>query len=135
VRIGIPLIALGLAAGLAATGCRPPAAPAEAAPDVSLTWRVTPDPPAAGPVRLSLALTDAATGRPVPGAAVRIEGNMSHAGMRPVVGTAREVSPGTYEATLELTMAGDWFLLVDAELPGGRTLDRQMSLPGVRPRS
>lgn len=132
-RIGISLLicGLGLSACLAAAGCRPPAA---SAPQIRLDWRVTPDPPSAGPVRISLTLTDEATGRPVPGAEVRLEGNMSHPGMRPVFGTAREVSPGTYEAHLELTMGGDWFLLVDATLPDGGTLHRQIGLPGVRTR-
>jgi sensor domain CHASE-containing protein len=54
--------------------------------------------------------------------------------MRPVFASAREVSPGTYEAPLELTMGGDWFLLVDARLPDGGTLHRQVDLPGVRSR-
>jgi hypothetical protein len=44
------------------------------------------------------------------------------------------VSPGTYEAPLELTMGGDWFLLIDATLPDGGSFHRQMDLPGVRPR-
>jgi hypothetical protein len=65
---------------------------------------------------------------------MRLEGNMSHPGMRPVFGTAREVAPGTYEAPLELPMGGDWFLLVDATLPDGGTLHRQVDLPGVRTR-
>lgn len=131
-RIGVSQLIcclLGLAACLAS--CRPADAPAAAAPVVTLDWTITPDPPAAGPVRLSLTLTDA-SGQPVPGAEVRLEGNMSHPGMRPVFASAREVSPGTYEAPLELTMGGDWFLLVDARLPDGGTLHRQVDLPGVR---
>jgi hypothetical protein len=128
----------GLAACLALPGCAPGpldgAAPAASASNVSLDLRIFPDPPVAGPVRVSLVLADGATGRPVQGAAVRLEGNMSHAGMRPVFAAAREVAPGTYEAPLELTMGGDWFLLVDATLPDGGTLHRQLDLPGVRPR-
>jgi hypothetical protein len=125
---------LGLGACLVPVGCRPAAAPAASASNVSLDWRIFPDPPVAGPVRVSLVMVDGATGRPLRGAAVRLEGNMSHAGMRPVFGTAREVAPGTYEAPLELTMGGDWFLLIDAKLPEGGTLRRQVDLPGVRPR-
>jgi hypothetical protein len=59
---------------------------------------------------------------------------MSHPGMKPVLATAREVAPGQYEAALELTMAGDWYLLVEARLRDGRTLHRQIDLRGVRPR-
>jgi hypothetical protein len=137
VRLGLSLTfcgLFGLGACLAAVGCAPAAAPAAATRNVSLDWRIFPDPPVAGPVRVSLVLVDGATGHPVRGAAVRLEGNMSHAGMRPVFGAAREVSPGTYEAPLELTMGGDWFLLIDATLPEGGTVRRQLDLPGVRPR-
>ena len=125
---------LGLAACLATAGCGPASAPTDSAPNVSLDWRIFPDPPTVGPARVSLVMVDGATGKPVRGAAVRIEGNMSHAGMKPVFGTAREVAPGTYEAPLELTMGGDWFLLLDATLPEGGTLRRQLDLPGVRSR-
>ena len=137
-RIGSSLVVrgfLGIAACLALGGCQPAAAPAASAPNVSLDWKIAPDPPAAGPVRFSLILTDKATGQPLPGAAVRLEGNMSHPGMQPVFGAAHEVSPGVYEAPLELTMGGDWFFLVDARFPNGATLHRQVDLPGVRSRS
>ena len=125
---------LGLAGGLSIGGCGPADAPAASVSNVSLDWRVFPDPPAAGPARIVLVLTDGSNGRPVRGAAVEIEGNMSHAGMRPVFASAREVAPGTYEAPLELTMGGDWFLLIDAKLADGGTFNRQVDLPGVRPR-
>lgn len=122
---------LALAACLIAAGCQP-AAPES--PEVEVGWSVAPNPPVAGPVRLTLTLADAGTRQPVAGAAVRLEANMSHPGMRPVFGTAREVAPGRYEAPLDLTMGGDWFFLIDATLPGGGTLKRQVDLPGVRPR-
>ena len=133
-RNAISLLLCGLAACLAWGGCAPAAAPASSSSNVSLDWRVFPDPPVAGPVRVSLVLVDSTTGRPVKGAAVRLEGNMSHPGMQPVLASAREVSPGTYEAPLELTMGGDWFLLIDAKLPEGGALHRQLDLPGVRSR-
>lgn len=131
-RIGFSLLICSLL-GLALASCRPADAPAASASGVTLDWSITPDPPKMGPVRVSLTLADP-EGRPVPGAEVRLEGNMSHPGMRPVFGTAREVAPGRYEAPLELTMGGDWFLLIDARLPDGATLRRQVDLPGVRSR-
>lgn len=120
------------AACLLLAGCPPPSA--DSAPDESLSidWDVTPDPPSAGPSTVRFALTDAATGRLLQGAKVKLEGNMSHAGMKPVFGTAREVAPGRYEAPLELSMGGDWILLFEATLSDGRTLRRQVPLPGVR---
>lgn len=114
-------------------GCQPADAPAASSPEIELDWSITPNPPVAGPARLSLTLTDTSR-QPVRGAAVRIEGNMSHPGMQPVFGEAREAAPGTYEASLDLTMGGDWFFLVDVRLSDGGTLRRQIDLPGVRSR-
>ncbi|HEV8577932.1 MAG TPA: FixH family protein [Thermoanaerobaculia bacterium] len=123
-------ILLGAAAACLAAGCRPP----EEAPEIDLSWTVAPHPPMAGPATFSLTLTDATTGKPLSGAAVRLEADMSHAGMEPVFAAAREVGPGLYEAPLELTMAGDWLVLVDATLRDGRTLQRRLELRGVRAR-
>jgi len=59
---------------------------------------------------------------------------MSHAGMQPVFADAREVEAGRYQASLELTMGGDWFIIVSGTLPDGRKLEHQAPLPGVRSR-
>ena len=56
---------------------------------------------------------------------------MSHAGMVPVFADARETEPGRYQSTVELTMAGDWFILVHITLTDGRKLDRQFEIKGV----
>jgi YtkA-like len=121
-----------LLAGLA--GCQPPggrAAHPGGSETVELSWSLAPQPPTAGPVRLSLTLTEKATAEPVTGATVRLEANMSHPGMRPVFGAAGEVAPGRYVAPFELTMAGDWFLLIDVSLRDGRTLRWQVELPPI----
>jgi hypothetical protein len=129
---GLAPLALALVLGLA--GCRPAGEPAGSDATLSLHWQVTPDPPVAGPLRIALELSDQGTQRmPLSGAVVRIEGNMSHPGMEPVLAAAREVAPGRYEAPLTLTMAGDWIFFVDAVLPDGRKLHRQIDFPGVRP--
>ena len=47
---------------------------------------------------------------------------MSHPGMKPVSEHRPGGGAGRYEAAVELTMAGDWFLLIDATLRDGRTL-------------
>jgi hypothetical protein len=83
-----------------------------------------------GPATLSLSLAEGA--RPVEEAEVKIEGNMAHPGMAPVLAEAREVSPGRYESTLQLTMAGDWIVLVDARLRDGRAVHRELQVRGVR---
>lgn len=77
-------------------------------------------------------MTDAA-GAPVSGGTLRLEGNMSHPGMRPSFADCREAEPGRYRGSLDLTMAGDWLVQVDASFPGGRRARRTFPLPGVRP--
>ncbi|HSG38870.1 MAG TPA: FixH family protein [Thermoanaerobaculia bacterium] len=123
------LFALWLAVLIA--GCQPPG---QTNPEITLDWSVRPDPPLTGPATVSLTMADAKTGRPVEDAEVRLEGNMSHPGMKPVFSAAREVAPGRYEAPIEFTMGGDWFILIDATLRDGRTLQRQMDVTGVRSR-
>jgi hypothetical protein len=110
-------------------GCQPPA---QSTSGIKLEWSVKPDPPRVGPATVSLSLADEKTGRAVEGAELRLEGNMSHPGMKPVFGAAGEVAPGRYEAPLEFTMGGDWFILVDATLRDGRKLQKQVDVPGVR---
>jgi hypothetical protein len=122
----------GLAAALLLllAACRHPAGGGRGAA-LELAWKVTPAPPRVGRAELALSLTDKATGRPAAGARVRVEADMSHPGMQPVIADAREVGPGRYAAPLSFTMAGDWSLEVAAELPDGRTWKRQLALPGV----
>jgi hypothetical protein len=108
-----------------------PAGEQEAA-ELVLELTIAPSPPRVGMANVELTLADASA-TAVEGATVRIEGNMNHAGMVPVFADAHEVAPGRYEAELELTMGGDWILLVEAELPDGRSQRWQEALPGVRP--
>ena len=45
--------------------------------------------------------------------------------------TCSETAPGRYQADLEFTMGGDWFILVRAELLDGRSMERKIDVPGV----
>ena len=98
--------------------------------DIGFELRIEPTPPARGEADLSLHLTG--PDGPIEGARVEVEGNMSHAGMKPTFAELREVAPGRYEGRLHLSMGGDWFLLVSAVTPAGRRLERVVELPGVR---
>lgn len=98
--------------------------------DVAVVLVVSPEPPQIGPATITVTLHDAG-GEPIRGAEVELEGNMSHAGMTPVFADALEVAPGRYQADLEFTMGGDWFILVRAALPDGRSMERKIDVPGV----
>jgi hypothetical protein len=88
-------------------------------PGLVMDVAFSPTPPAVGPARLIITLQDT-SGVPVEGALVVVEGNMSHAGMTPVLDTAKAEGPGTYGvADFTFTMPGDWFLTVEATLPDG----------------
>jgi hypothetical protein len=117
----------GLLVVLVLVGCRGGTGELE---DLTLDLAVTPDPPYAGPATVVVELTDVA-GQPITGAEITLEGNMNHAGMVPVLVESVEEVPGRYKATLEFTMAGDWFILVQATLSDGRSLEYKVDVPGV----
>lgn len=89
-------------------------------PSLNLELGISPTPPGVGPARLILTLSDTA-GQPISGASIRVEGNMSHAGMVPVIDTAEAVGPGSYAVpAFDFGMAGDWVLTIRATLPDSR---------------
>jgi hypothetical protein len=71
--------------------------------------------------------------KPVSGARITVEADMSHAGMAPVFAEASETRPGQYQAQLNFGMVGDWVILLHVRLPSGQTLERQFNVSGVRP--
>ena len=112
---------------LLAFACQKTAKP----PDIAIQYDIAPQPARVGAVTINLSLTDK-SGAPVSGARVDLEGNMSHAGMSPVSGDAKEIETGKYRGTLQLTMAGDWIILVHITLADGQKVQRQIELSGVR---
>ena len=100
--------------------------------DLTIEYNTTPQPVRVGPATIDLKLTQK-NGAPLSGARVELEGNMSHPGMTPVRGEASEIAPGAYRGTLQLTMAGDWIVLVHITLADGQRLQREIELKAVRP--
>lgn len=92
--------------------------------DIRIELAVEPAQPAVGPATLTVTLTDA-SGQPIENAYLEIEGNMTHAGMRPVLAQVNSGSNGRYQAPFEWTMGGDWIVTVKATLADGRTISRQ----------
>jgi hypothetical protein len=123
------LVAFACAATLFTTNCsqRP-----ESSPPVAIEHEISPEPARVGPSAITLKLADAA-GKPVTGARIAVEADMSHAGMSPQFAEAKEAEPGRYQTRLEFQMAGDWIILLHVTLPGGKKLERQIEVMGVRP--
>lgn len=98
---------------------------------VTIEHQITPQPVRVGLATLTLRLADGSR-QPVTGASITLEGNMSHAGMSPVFAQAKETEQGRYQAILDLTMAGDWSILIHVTLADGQKLERQLDVKGVR---
>jgi YtkA-like len=66
------------------------------------------------------------------GARISLEGDMSHPGMSPVFGEAKETAPGRYQGTLEINMRGDWTILFHITLASGQTFERQVKIQNIQ---
>jgi hypothetical protein len=129
-RLALTLLAAGpLSVGLLSGACGRTAPPA---PALDVTWSLAPTPSVVGPSTLTVTVRDPA-GAPVAGATVRLEADMSHAGMAPMFADATERGPGVYEMPFSFTMRGDWVLLVSVALPDGSRLQRRIDVSNVRP--
>lgn len=79
-----------------------------------------------GQTTLLVTVTDAA-GTPINDATVSVKGDMSHAGMVPVLADVTGGENGVYEMPFEWTMGGDWVVTVEATLPDGRSTSQQFN--------
>ena len=96
------------------------AVPVDQAPEVQVLLTPGPDSLFVGPISFDLTLWDA-DGQPIDDAnLVSLRGDMSHAGMEPVLAEATGAGDGLYTADFEWTMAGDWTVTIEATLPDGR---------------
>jgi hypothetical protein len=98
---------------------------------ITVQQQIAPQPIRIGAATITIHLTDGAA-KPVPHASVMIEANMTHPGMSPVFAPSKEMSPGVYEAHIDLNMGGDWVVLSHIKLANGHKLERQMDVKGVR---
>lgn len=130
-----PFLLVLVALSVALVGCRPPEAGGGArAADADVRVRVeAPPDPVVGPdtVRVLVLADDA----PARDATVEVTGDMTHAGMIPVVADALpDDAPGTY-ATRDFAydMAGDWVLTAEVTLPDGRRGFGETTVTVARP--
>ena len=80
-----------------------------------------------GETMLMVNLTNSA-GAPVTDAEITVKGDMTHAGMTPVLADPVRYDDGTgaYPVPFEWTMSGDWFLTIDVTLADGTTFTERV---------
>lgn len=98
------------------TGCRQQA-PADTA-SLQIDLLVRPEPVVTGDAEMIVTVTDS-DGNAVNDATVAIRGDMSHAGMVPVLRQVTGGEAGEYSLPFTWTMGGDWFIDVTVTLPDG----------------
>jgi len=123
IRAGALVVLLAVFAGCGA--------PAADEPDAQVDLTLAPSPPVVGQADVTVKLATA-SGDPIKGAEVRLEGNMNHAGMKPTFADLAEADGGAYQGSLEFTMGGDWYVLVTATTSDGARIERQIDVPGVK---
>jgi hypothetical protein len=115
-------------------GCRAAAEAADTPPSVArLSLQVTPAAPAIGPAQIEVSVQTPA-GAPLPGAHLQVRGDMSMAGMAPVIANLQDQGNGHYATTsgaFQFTMAGDWILTVSGSLPDGTAIHKTFQIHGV----
>ncbi len=87
--------------------------------------------PKLGPSVISVYVLD--NNQALSGAKVEVTGDMSHAGMVPVISEALETEAGLYQTKdFEFTMAGDWILSVVVKTADGKklNLEKKLSVAG-----
>ena len=104
------------------SACKPPPDRAATQGDGSVTIVAElVEPPAIGPAPVVVRLTDP-EGEGIDGASVRLEGDMTHAGMVPVLTDAVGAGDGVYRADdMHFTMAGDWIITITVTADGKRS--------------
>ena len=98
-----------------------------------MSWTFEPSSPTAGRQTRALVRLRDASGRPVRGARLQVEGHMTHPGMAPVTGAVIERTAGSYEARIHLSMAGDWILVMTGALADGSRITKETRMTVARP--
>lgn len=114
-------------AGALVAGCRP----RSSATKVHIEVHFGDSHPVVGQNAFTVRIADAA-GNPVRLQDAEVEGDMNHAGMKPVFAKLDQIAPGKYSGTIEFTMGGDWFLLVSGKTPDAVRFESKVDVPGVQ---
>jgi hypothetical protein len=116
-------LAILLLFALLLAGCRQSAQNATAEIDIDLRAESL----TTGETVLVVTLTDA-SGQPVSAQKVEVRGDMTHAGMQPVLAESSDGDSGEYEIPFEWTMSGDWIVTVKATMADGAVAEERFDL-------
>jgi hypothetical protein len=112
---------------LLGSGCARASRQADSAA-VEITMTAIPFPPYIGESRLIIQVADE-MGNPIDDAYLKIKGDMTHAGMEPVLAEVNGGGAnGVYEIPFAWTMAGDWVVTVDLQLPDGTKAQKRFDM-------
>lgn len=126
------LVSLTAFLALFVVACRAPDTSAAGGDAATVIAVELPDDPVVGDAALTVHVER--DGQALRGAEVEITGDMTHAGMAPVVVTAQEQGDGSYRAgDFAFTMAGDWILTVEVELDDGERMTSEVATTVRRP--
>jgi len=120
------LLGILLTGLLFACGGRNSSQPSASNYDISIEAGST----ALGQTNLMVTVRDE-SGDPVNDATVNIKGDMTHAGMQPVLGESSLADNGVYTIPYEWTMAGDWFVTVDVTFADGTSATERIDFNGI----
>lgn len=122
-------VLLLVAVALALVACDPPS-DGDADPRRPIAVALLDSPARVGPAVVEV--RPQLDGAPVAGATVRVVGDMTHAGMVPVVAEATDAGGGVYRTNDFLfDMAGDWVLSVDVTYPDGTVRSSSLAVSVV----
>jgi len=132
-RRGATLLTWGLALlslTLLLAGCKPPAERADPSRPIDVVLLTTPA--RVGPAAIEVRLT--VDGAPASGATIGLVGDMTHAGMVPVVApSVVELGGGVYRSEgFAFDMAGDWVITADVRYADGVTRQGSLSVSVAR---
>ena len=95
--------------------------------DVQIELAPEPDPPVTGEGTLLITVSGL-NDQPSEVTRIDVRGDMNHAGMQPVFGSAESAEDGVYRVAFNWSMAGDWILEVTATLSDGSTASQRFDV-------
>jgi len=102
---------------LLAAGCRQAAltpTPDASAQIAQIALTIEPQPPAVGTATLTVIVTKQS--QPLAGVSLAVRGDMTHAGMAPVIANAKTDAQGKIDIPFKWSMSGDWIVTVTVTL-------------------